>query len=435
MSRTRCLILFLFGLGAMGWAGAPAKKEPPKDGIPLPATDSHYFLDVPEGVDPKDPVPIVVLAQNAPDQAKQTFDSWVPRLKGDHIFVACLNLPAGAVDQMDARVPRMIDDIHKKYENLDTRRMVLLGAGAGAQEVMKFVAGRPGYFMKAIAISPNGFPELPKKFNATGRTELLVTMAKPIKSKEPEKVERKTKEQIKAEKDAMAKEKLENKKIEVCVETLRSRVTFKPLRGEGFGVGGVSDKETVIAKDTIRSCYADAKRRAILEAEKPPDGEKTHAKDEKGKENPKVAKTDDTKTDVTQKAETGKETTKGPAVETKSADELLEDANKLETEQKYTAALKMYERLAKVKPGSEYERLANKKKDELMNKPVVIQALADEAAGPEPKRWLTAARSFEGADQPEKATAECKKIVSKYPGTSYADEARKILERLEAGNK
>jgi len=436
MRRTRWLVIFLVGLGATGWAAA--KDEKVKEGIQLPATDSYYFLDVPEGADAKESLPLVVLAQNAPGQAKQTFDTWVPRLKADHILVACLNVPQGALDQTEFRIPRMVEEIHKKYE-VDTRRMVLVGAGAAAQDVMKFVAAHPDYFAKAIALSPNGFPDLPKKFSGGRRTELIVTMPKPpAKGKEAPKTEKRDKDTIKAEKDAAAKEKQENKKIAVCLETLRSRVKFTGKQGEGFGVGGVSDKEKDIAIDTIRTCYSDAKRAQIAAALKPAEGEKTpkeEKEEKKGKESPKKPKTEEGTTEPAQKTETGKEATQAP-VEAKSADELLEEANKLEQDQKYGPALRVYERLAKLKPGSDYERVALKKAEELRKNPLVRQSLADEAAdkaaGGEPKRWLSAGRNFVGSKMPDKAAAEFKKIISKYPDTSYATEARKELEHLDA---
>jgi len=124
------------------------------------------------------------------------------------------------------------------------------------------------------------------------------------------------------------------------------------------------------------------------------------------------------------------------SVGAKSPDDLMEEANKLEKGQKYGAALRVYEQLAQAKPGSEYEGFALKKIDELKKNPLARSLLADEAADKaapgDAKRWLRAARLCESADQADKATSRCKEILSKYPETTYAQEARKILARLEA---
>ncbi len=445
MRQVRWSVVFLVGVGAMGWAAAPAaKKDPPKaekpkDSFQLPGTDSVYYLDVPEGLDPKEPCPLVVVFQNAPDQAKQTFDAWVPRLKPDHVFVALLAIPAQKNPDdvrylMENRLPKMMAEIHKNYEN--ARQVALVGSGGGAQEVMKFVAGLPGYFRVAVAISPDGFPDLPKKYNSMGRTELLVTLPKPPKPTPPDKPEKMDKDSVKARKDAAAKAADAAKKTNICIETLKNRIIFRGQSGEGFGAN-VSDKEKDLALQMIETCFSDAKRHQIADARKGVVGEKP-VKDEKddtkGKEQPKTAKAEEPKPEPTPKAEPGKELPK--PVEARSADDIQEEANKLEQTQKYSSALKAYEQLARVKPGSDYERFALKKIEELKRNPVVRRFLADEAADKagqgEAKRSLSAARNLEGANQPDKAASKCKEIISKYPDTSYADEARKILDRLEA---
>jgi tetratricopeptide (TPR) repeat protein len=138
-----------------------------------------------------------------------------------------------------------------------------------------------------------------------------------------------------------------------------------------------------------------------------------------------------TKRDPSEKADQSKAEPGQGTAGAKSADDLLEEANKLEQGQKYIAALKAYEQLAQAKPGSDYERVALKKIDDLKRNPQLRALLADEAASKaapgEAKRWLMAARVCESAKQPEKAASKCKEILSKYPETTYAQEARRIL--------
>jgi tetratricopeptide (TPR) repeat protein len=400
---------------------AAAKKDPPKEkpkdiSVPegatrLENTPLYYWLSVPDPYNPKEEYPLLVVAASG-DQSKPAFDQWVPVSKADHIFLACLHCPPDSKENQELRICDMLGQLHKRYENVQTRSAVLLGVGGGANYVLRFLSVKPSVFADAIALSPDNFAD----FKATppgGRTHLLLTG------------------------EVNPKDKAALKKLTDGVRSVSSRLRCRFEKAPAGAGNKPSDDELKLALKVIRSHYSDARLAMVRKAARE-EAEKLKAEKEaeKGKEEKGGEKT--------QEPTKGKEGEPEPPTKTTSTkkppekaedvdpDDLLLKARALDRKQEYADAVRAYKRLAELRPDSDYSRAALKRIDELKADPKVAQALADEAAGPDCKRAYTNGRNYLGAKMYEKARAEFRRVVEKYPDTSYAEEARRELQRLES---
>ncbi|MFP4058326.1 MAG: hypothetical protein ACLF0G_15775 [Candidatus Brocadiia bacterium] len=355
-----------------------------------------YLLYVPENYDPDERYPLLVALQHRHDGARQAYQHWLPTAKEDRLFLAAPNFPRDATDQ-ERNVVKMVVQILKDYETIDRKSVALVGLSTGARDVIQTVAHYPRGFRVAFALSPDKFPDVrdvdPSRFALVpDRTPIFVTMDKPLH------------EELRT----------------VYKKNGLHRLRIKGLAVDAGAVGGEpTDKEYAYTLERLRACYPPAKRRRIAAALRKAEQEKA-ADQEKKKQEEKA------ETEAVEKPDE-----REPKEEKEDPDLLLLKARKLDRDDQYAEAYKAYKKLAERNPGTDYERVARDRIEELKADPRAKQAILDAEAAPECNRRLTNARNFEIAGMTEKAIAEYKAIVEEYPQSSFADTAREKLKKLQ----
>jgi len=120
-----------------------------------------------------------------------------------------------------------------------------------------------------------------------------------------------------------------------------------------------------------------------------------------------------------------------PAVAAKAkaeeADARLARAQQLLDGKKYASALKVFDAVAKRYEGTPAAEKALDKAKAMRADAEIMATLRKESAAKDCKRWLAMARNFINSRRPDAAKPYLDKVIKNYPGTSYADEARKML--------
>jgi len=93
--------------------------------------------------------------------------------------------------------------------------------------------------------------------------------------------------------------------------------------------------------------------------------------------------------------------------------------------------LKAYESLAATYADTEAGRTAGQRAKAMRSDTALMSRIANEAAEKDCPGWLSMARNFIKADLPDKARLYLEKVVKTYPDTSYAAEAKEMLEAMK----
>ena len=112
---------------------------------------------------------------------------------------------------------------------------------------------------------------------------------------------------------------------------------------------------------------------------------------------------------------------------TQEAAALLAKAKALLAARSYLAADKAFESLAANYAGTPSATEARAQADALRNDPALGPKLRDAAAAADCRRWMTMARNYLNSPRPEAAVPYLKKIIDKYPNTTYATDAQAML--------
>jgi len=104
---------------------------------------------------------------------------------------------------------------------------------------------------------------------------------------------------------------------------------------------------------------------------------------------------------------------------------LFDKAEKLTAKHNFLAARETYDELIQKYPGTEYAKRAAEEKSKV----------ADKVAEGDCKAWMSLAKSWLLNNNKEKALEYYRKVVEKYPDSSYAKEARIKIEEISQGNK
>jgi len=394
-------------LGVAASAGQKKKKKKeekvskPGNATWLVKDKLWYHLHVPKPYEPKDWYTLVVVTPHRADRASESFREWVKRARLDGIFMATLNFPRHAKEKQPKRIYEMVAQVCKKYKAIDTKSLVLLGVGGGANTVLQVAGAYPRVFSTAIALSPNRIPELSKIKPSRKR---LASSTRVYLTYDP-------------------KNRELRKKLTDLRRQLSKRGCYLTKHGAtALGLGKASEEELALALKALRSRYPQAKRTKLAEVWR------KEADKKKQQEEAKKKKLAEAKAELDKEAQPKKKP--GQKGEKPNPDDLLLEGRDLIEKRQLGAAFKVFQRLAKLYPNSDYATFARKRIKELKADPDLAQAIADEAAGPQCSRWLTRARTFLRNNMRDKAIADLKKIISKFPKSSFAEEARRELKKL-----
>jgi len=161
-------------------------------------------------------------------------------------------------------------------------------------------------------------------------------------------------------------------------------------------------------------------RRAADEAKRKRDEEKKKLLAARAEEKKKAEEAEGPSTPAGKKAE-----------ESGDPDEVLVAAQSAYDEKRYAKAVRLYQKLAKLAPDSEYSRLADTRIKELEGDPAVKRSMADAESERRARPFLTLARNFRRSGDAAKAATYYKKVIEQFPGTSFADEASDEMKTLE----
>ncbi len=405
MKRPRWIVLLMLALAATAAARHRPLKPKPKNGAYLRRTRLWYMLHVPQGYDPRQKYPLLVVAPYRDDYAAPSFQVWAELAKEDRLFLAALNFPPGYKEDREQRFVELVVELLRTYHGIDHRRMIFVGLEAGAVQVLKFAASYPYVFAAGLALNPRGVPKLeeierhrsPKM--AGKPTRIYITV-------DPE-----------------------NESIQEALKVARRRLKSSGVlaavkEAVPVGLGKPSDDEAKLARQVIRSQYSDSKRARVLarlrgtaeeERKKREEEKKKLAAAEKKKERP---------------PEKGAPPKKAEPSEEADPDKVMVAAQEAYDQREYARAIELYEKLAQLRPDSDYAALAKRRIDELLSDPTIKRVIADERAGRKAKSMLSLAQNFQKAGETERAAVYYKKIIEDFPGTSFAKKAQDALDAL-----
>jgi TolA-binding protein len=407
MSRLGCCVVLALWLAAAARGAQPVRPKP-KEAAFLAKTKLWYLLHVPEKYDPKEPYPLVVVAPYRDDYAGESHNAWLELAKQDRLFLATLNFPPGSKEDREPRFCDLVEEVCKKYEGIDHKRLVFVGLEAGAVQVVRFIAEYPRVFALGLAVGPHGMPDLkdvkpkPKPHLVDSSTDLVVTY------------DPKSPTIRKALSDARSQ-----------IQRLHLELKMKPATP--VGLGKPSDDEVEVVTKAIRELYTETKRAEVAKRLRQAAEEARKKKEEEQKKlaAAKAKEADSGKTEPSK--EPGKTATEPAA----NPDDVLQAAQDAYDKRDLVKALALFRRLAKLRPDSDYARVANERIKELEGDPAIKRAVADAEVEKRAKPLLSLARSFRQVGDKAKAAEEFKKVVEQFPGTSFAEEAAKELKDLE----
>jgi len=113
-----------------------------------------------------------------------------------------------------------------------------------------------------------------------------------------------------------------------------------------------------------------------------------------------------------------------------AAAKALARARTLLQAKEYSAAIGSLENITKLYEGTTAATQAAGQIEALRADPAIASALYREAAKKECRGWLAMAKNYISNKMPTEAKPYLDKIIKKYPGTSYAAEARKLLKTM-----
>lgn len=369
--------------------------------------DLWYCLHVPQPYDPNTRYPLLVVTAYRDDRAQENFKYWRDEAKLDQIVLATLNFPRGFKGDREKALLEMIKEIAKTRENIALRRLVLLGAGTGADQALKFIASYPRVFAVAIILNPERFPDLAKL--KPGGPRLAGGTPRVYFTYNPDNEDNRS-------------------KLADTVRQLRRRhLRVRAEAATPEGAGQASPKEHAFALKALRSVYSPERRKRLAEAWRAEADKERKEKEEQAR---KLAQAQ-----AELEGEPGPGTQSRPtepAEEPRDPDSLWLKANELQNQEKdYAAAIEVYQKLLKAAPDSAYAAEARKRITALKNDPQIQRAIADQSAGAECKKWLSLAANYQRAGLSEKAVLYYKKIIDEHPDSSFAVTARKALSKIQ----
>jgi predicted esterase len=401
----------------------PQPKPPakPDNTQVLGKTNLRYLLYVPQDYDAKRKYPLIVAAQYKDDQAAQAYKNWEELAKKDELFLAALNFPKGSKENREERLTELVEHLCKTYEGIDRKGLVLIGFDGGAAQAIKYVATYPRCFAIALAMDLRSLADVRKikpqpKPSLVDGTHLLVACDRDYLKTGPVLV--------------AARGHLESLGVAVrCQEVTPA------------GMGKPSEDETKVILEAVRSLY-DSERRAKVAERLHTEAEAARKKSEEEAKKVAAAKTKsagdtpapgkaEPKADP--KADSKTEPKAEPKTEPKAnPDDLLVAAQEAYEKREVVQALRLYEQLAKLKPGSDYARVAKQRIQELRSEPTLKRLIADAEAEEKAAPLLNVARNYRLAGKKDKAVASYEQVIEKFPDSSFAETARRELDALRS---
>lgn len=406
MSRARWIVLWVLLLAVVAAGRGRPPKPKPKNAAYLGKTKLWYLLHVPSKYNPKkEKYPLLVVAPYRDDFAAASFQVWQGLAKHDRVFLAALNFRPGTKQDREKRYCDLVAELCRKYGGIDRKRLIFVGVEKGATQVIKFAAAYPRVFAVGVAVGPRSIPDL-SKVKPSAKPRLIATATRLFVIYDP--------------KNAGVRKQLS----EARKRLQRLRIPVRTKSAPPVGLGKPSDEEAKIAQKVIRETYSSAKRTEVaMRLRQTAEAERKKREEERRK----LAAA---KAEEKEPAEPGKEPGKKPT-EPATPDDVLLAAQEAYEKKQYAKALKLFQQLAKLAPDSEYSRLANERVKELEADPSVKRAMADAQVEKRARRLLTFARNFRRTGDAVKAAAHYKKVIAQFPGTSFAEEARRELATLE----
>ncbi|NQT52980.1 hypothetical protein HQ576_13060, partial [bacterium] len=369
MKRVCVVVAVLVGLVSSATARHRPNRPKPRDAAFLSKTNLWYLLHVPEGYDPRDKYPLIVVAPYRDDYAADSFKVWGELAKQDRVFLAALNFPPTVREGREKRYLDLVAEVMRKYGSIDRKRLVFVGIESGAAQVLKFVAMYPRVFALGLAVGPKGLPNLTEvKPSLKPRLQAAPTDVWVVYDPKQPTIQ-----------DALTKARQQFRR-------LRLSVRVKPA--PAVGLGKLSEEEQDTAFKLIRSQYSSGKRtevasrlrRAADEAKRKRDEEKKKLLAARAEEKKKAEEAEGPSTPAGKKAE-----------ESGDPDEVLVAAQSAYDEKRYAKAVRLYQKLAKLAPDSEYSRLADARIKELEGDPAVKRSMADAESERRARPFLTLA--------------------------------------------
>ncbi len=406
MRRQRWLVVVFLAVATVAAARQRDANPKPKNGLWLDQKKSlWYLLHVPKPYDPKVRYPLLVATAWRGDRAAESYKHWVEAARLDQIFLATLSSPRSYKGDKAGDLLKMVEKICKEYDNIDRKHLVLVGVDNGATDALKFLATYPHVFAAALVLNPNSYPDL-SKIKPKG-PRLVGSTPKVVLSYDP-----KNKEQF--------------PKIRGVISQLGRRrlsVHREGIVPEGAGVPAEDEKK--LALKVLRSTYSSERRTMLAAAWQ---GEADKIRKQKEEERKKLAAA---RAEIEGKPKPGTEPTR-VGKQPEDPDSLWLKANALQNQKKdYAAAIEVYEKLLEVAPKSDYATEARKRIAALRNDPSVRQAIADQDAGGECRKWLSLAANYARAGMNDKALVYYNKVIETHPDSSFATTAREAVKKLK----
>ena len=402
MNRVRWVLAFLLLASVVAEARRPVKVKP-RNAKYLAGTKLWYMVQVPEPYDPREKYPLVVVAPYREDYADASFRMWQQFAQEDRVFLAALNFSLVSKEKEEERVLSLIRVLKRQYPTIDLKRLAFVGVEGGGGAIMRFAATYPAVFAAAVSIAPRSFPAAEGKPRgprlAASKTRLHVTV------------------------DPRNRDL--RKKLNDCLGAYKKAgLRPKVHLAEPMGLGKPSEEEEQIALAAIRTVYSEDKqkeKRRELAALSRKAAEEARRKREAERKEAALARKD---------PDGEKPPPKGEPAAAQDPDDVLEKAREARERKLYTTALKLFRQLAKLAPGTDYARVAQTSIKEIEEDPAIRRAMADEEAGARGRSWLRFARSFAKSGKKAEAVAQYKRIIEKYPDSSFAETAREELKEL-----
>jgi len=115
----------------------------------------------------------------------------------------------------------------------------------------------------------------------------------------------------------------------------------------------------------------------------------------------------------------------------KAAQKILDRAGAALEKEQYAKALELFDEVAAKFPKLPQAKKAKAKADEIRADEGIMAQAREQAAGKFCKGWLSMGRSFVKNGMVDKGRAQFRKVIDKYPGTSFAKQAEEELKKLE----
>lgn len=118
------------------------------------------------------------------------------------------------------------------------------------------------------------------------------------------------------------------------------------------------------------------------------------------------------------------------AIRTAAAQKLFDEAAKDMSKRRYRSAMVRFETVVTQYPEVLISKRAASELKDCRSNRRILQAAADEVAGPQCKIWMSFAKSWKSAQKPDLSKEYLAKVISTFPDSSFADEAKEMMQKL-----